>query len=58
MNLKRILALSLILGSTLAAAYADGGGGFFTGLQTKLRLRGVRSRDHGRLRRGLFELRE
>ncbi len=34
MNLKRILALSLILGAALAAAYADGGGGFFYGLQT------------------------
>jgi hypothetical protein len=33
-NLKRILALSLILGAALAAAYADGGGGFFHGLQT------------------------
>ena len=34
MNLKRILALSLILGAVLSAAYPDGGGGFFYGLQT------------------------
>jgi hypothetical protein len=34
MSLKRILALSLVLGAALAAAHADGGGGFFYGLQT------------------------
>ncbi len=34
MNLKRVLALSLILSAALAAAYADGGGGFFYGLQS------------------------
>jgi hypothetical protein len=34
MSLKRILALSLILAAGLSGAYADGGGGFFTGLQT------------------------
>jgi hypothetical protein len=34
MNPKRILALSLILAGALAGAYADGGGGFFHGLQT------------------------
>jgi hypothetical protein len=34
MNLKRILALSLLLGAALATAYAEGGGGFFHGLQT------------------------
>jgi hypothetical protein len=34
MNLKRILALSLLLGAALSAAYGDGGGGFFYGLQT------------------------
>jgi hypothetical protein len=34
MNLKRILVLGLILGAALSAVYADGGGGFFNGLQT------------------------
>ena len=34
MNLKRILALSIVLGAALSAVHADGGGGFFYGLQT------------------------
>ena len=34
MNMKRILALSLILSAGLGATYADGGGGFFYSLQT------------------------
>lgn len=34
MNLKRILALGLILSAAVSAVHADGGGGFFYGLQT------------------------
>jgi hypothetical protein len=33
MSLKSVLILALILGAALSAAYADGGGGFYCGLQ-------------------------
>lgn len=46
MNRKRVLALGLILSAALAAAYADGGGGFFYGLQTTEFLSGYPIRNN------------